>query len=189
MLVEVGDLDTAERTCAAALTGARDAGDLWSAANLLEKLVVLDLQSGRYPDAAVHLREAVQTGLRTGVLRKVLEDLDCCGYLCAWTGRPAEAVTVWAAVVALGREGFSVPSHPDLPEGSFHRQEPLREARQALGPAQTRVAEERGQAMTGVLTPEGLTAILRRGIFPRGVVHLRLGHLHAALAGRRGASV
>jgi DNA-binding CsgD family transcriptional regulator len=61
------------------------------------------------------------------------------------TGRCAEAVTMWAAVVVLqGREGFSAPSHPDLPEGWFQRQEPLREARRALGPAQARVAEERG---------------------------------------------
>ena len=65
------------------------------------------------------------------------------------TGRCAEAVTVWAAVVVLqGREGFSVPSHPDLPEGWFQRQEPLREARRALGPDRARAAEERGQAMS-----------------------------------------
>jgi DNA-binding CsgD family transcriptional regulator len=65
------------------------------------------------------------------------------------TGRGADAVTVWAAVVVLqGREGFSVPSHPDLPEGWLQRQEPLREARRALGPAQARAAEERGQAMS-----------------------------------------
>jgi predicted ATPase/DNA-binding CsgD family transcriptional regulator len=149
VLVEVGDLAAAERTCAAGLAGARDAGDVWSLGNLLEKMVVLDLASGRYADAALHLREALQTALRTGVRRKVLEDLDCCGYLCAMTGRSAEAVTVWAAMVVLqGREGFLVPSHPDLPEGWFQRQEPLREARQALGPAQTQAAEERGNAMS-----------------------------------------
>jgi predicted ATPase/DNA-binding CsgD family transcriptional regulator len=148
VLIEVGDVAAAERTCTAGLAGARDAGDLWSLGNLLEKMVVLDLSAGRYADAAAHLREAIQTALRTGVRRKVIEDLDCCGYLCAWTGRPAEAVTLWAAVVALGREGFSVPMHPDLPEGWLQRQEPLREARQALGPAQTRAAEERGQAMS-----------------------------------------
>jgi predicted ATPase/DNA-binding CsgD family transcriptional regulator len=148
VLIEVDDPAAAERTCAAGLTDARDAGDLWSLGNLLEKRVVLDLGSGRYADAAAHLREALQTALRTGVRRKVLEDLDCCGYLCAWTGRPAEAVTVWAAVVALGRGGFSAPSHPELPEGWFQRQEPLREARQALGPAQTQAAEERGTAMS-----------------------------------------
>jgi len=148
VLVGVGDLAAAERTCAAGLTDARDVGDLWSLGNLLEKMVVLDLQSGRYADAAVHLREALQTALRTGVRRKVLEDLDCCGYLCAWTGRPAEAVTLWAAVVELGRDGFSAPSHPELPEGWFQRQGPLHEARQALGPAKTGAAEERGKAMS-----------------------------------------
>ncbi len=204
VLVEVGDLDTAERTCAAALTGARDAGDLWSAANLLEKLVVLDLQSGRYPDAAVHLREAVQTGLRTGVLRKVLEDLDCCGYLCALTGRPAEAVTVWAAVVALGREGFSVPLHPDLPEGWFERQEPLREARQALGPAQSRVAEERGQAMNLATAAEYVLLLTAAGpeppaaapgldgLSPRErelVTLVARGHTDAQIAGQLSISV
>ena len=148
VLVEVGELAAAERTCAAALAGARDVGDLWSLGNLLEKMVVLDLGSGRYADAALHLREALQTALRTGVRRKVIEDLDCCGYLCAWTGRSAEAVTVWAAVVAPEREGFSAPSHPDLPEGWVQRQESLRQARQALGPAQTQAAEERGKAMS-----------------------------------------
>jgi len=69
---------------------------------------------------------------------RALDDLDCCGYLCALTGRRrrAEAVTVWAAAVVLqGHEGFSVPSHLDLPEGWFPRQEHLREARRALGPA------------------------------------------------------
>jgi DNA-binding CsgD family transcriptional regulator len=35
-----------------------------------------------------------------------------------------------------------------VPEGWFQRQEPLREARQALGPAQARAAEERGKAMS-----------------------------------------
>ena len=117
VLVEVGDVAAAERTCAAGLAGARAAGDLWSLGNLLEKMVVLDLASGRYADDALHLREALQTALRTGVRRKVLENLDCCGYLCARTGRSAEAVTVWAAVVAPEREGFSAPLHPDLPEG------------------------------------------------------------------------
>ncbi len=149
VLIDVGDLAAAERVCAAALAGARDAGDLWSLGNLLEKMVVLDLSSGRFEDAAAHLREGLQIALRTGAQARLLDDLDCCGYLCALTGRCAEAVTVWAAVVVLqGHEGFSVPLHPDLPEGWFQRQEPLREARRALGPAQARAAEERGKAMS-----------------------------------------
>jgi DNA-binding CsgD family transcriptional regulator len=166
VLIEVGDLAAAERTCAAGLAGARDAGDLWSLGNLLEKMVVLDLLSGRYADAALHLREALQTALRTGVRRKALEDLDCCGYLCAWTGRSAEAVTVWAAVVALGREGFSAPLHPDLPEGWFQRQEPLREAREALGPAQTQAAEERGEAMSLATAAEYVLMLTAAGPEP-----------------------
>ena len=166
VLIEVGDLAAAERTCAAGLAGARDAGDLWSLGNLLEKMVVLDLASGRYADAALHLREALQTALRTGVRRKVIEDLDCCGYLCARTGRSAEAVTVWAAVVAPEREGFSAPSHPDLPEGWFQRQEPLREARQALGPAQAQAAEERGKAMSLATAAEYVLMLTAAGPQP-----------------------
>ncbi len=149
VLIAADDLAAAERVCAAGLAGARDAGDLWSLGNLLEKMVVLDLNAGRYQDAAAHLREGLQTALRTGARARQLDDLDCCGYLCAMTGRCAEAVTVWAAVVVLqGREGFSVPSHPDLPEGWFQRQEPLREARRALGPDRARAAGERGKAMS-----------------------------------------
>ncbi len=166
VLIEVGDLAAAERTCAAGLADAREAGDLWSLGNLLEKMVVLDLIAGRYADAAAHLRTALQTALRTGVRRKVLEDLDCCGYLCAWTGRPAEAVTIWAAVVALGREGFAAPLHPDLPEGWYQRQEPLREARQALGPAQAQAAEERGMAMSPAAAAEYVLMLTASGPEP-----------------------
>jgi len=204
VLIEVGDLAAAERTCAAGLAGAREAGDLWSLGNLLEKMVVLDLASGRYAAAALHLREALQTALRTGVRRKVIEDLDCCGYLCARTGRTAEAVTVWAAVVAPEREGFSAPSHPDLPEGWFQRQQALREARQALGPAQTQAAEERGTAMS-LATAAEYVLMLTAGdpqppaaapgpeaLSPRErelVTLVALGHTDAQIAGQLHISV
>ena len=187
----------AERTCAAGLASARDAGDLWSLGNLLEKMVVLDLVSDRYADAAVHLREALQTALRTGLRRKVLEDLDCCGYLCAFTGRCAEAVTVWAAVVELGRAGFSAPSDPELPEGWYQRQESLRQARQALRPTQLRAAEERGKAMSlataaeyvlmlTAASPEAPVAALgAEGLSPRErelVTLVARGHTDAQIA-------
>ena len=67
--------------------------------------------------------------------------LDACGYLCAATGRPAEAVTVWAAYAAL------LPRE-DWPGTARLREEPLRAARQALGPARARAAEQRGAAMS-----------------------------------------
>jgi len=171
VLIHVGDLAAAERVCAAGLAGARAAGDLWSLGNLLEKMVVLDLVSGRYADAASNLREGLQTALRTGARARLLDDLDCCGYLCALTGRCAEAVTVWAAVVVLqGRDGFSVPSHPELPEGWLERQEPLREARHALGPAQARAAEERGQAMSLATAAEYVLMLTAAGSQPATAV-------------------
>jgi DNA-binding CsgD family transcriptional regulator len=200
VLIDVGELAAAERICAAGLAGARDAGDLSSLGNLLEKMVVLDLVSGRFEDAAAHLREGLQTALRIGARGKVLEDLDCCGYLCAWTGRCAEAVTVWAAVVALGREGFSAPLHPDLPEGWFQRQE----ARQALGPAQTQAAEERGQAMRLATAAEYVLMLTAagpqppaaapgtEGLSPRErelVTLVARGHTDAQIAGQLHISV
>ena len=204
VLIEVGDLAAAERTCAAALADAREAGDLWSLGNLLEKMVVLDLASGRYAAAAMHLREALQTALRTGVRRKVIEDLDCCGYLCARTGRSAEAVTVWAAVVAPERDGFSAPSHPDLPEGWVQRQEALREARQALGPAQTHAAEERGKAMSLATAAEYALMLTAAGLEPPAaapglealsprerelITLVARGHTDAQIAGQLSISV
>ena len=107
-------------------------------------MAILDLRAGRTEDAAAHLREALQIAARTGGRLELLNGLDCCGYLCAATGRCAEAVTVWAAYAALLRhEGYA-----DAPPDARRRQEPLREARQALGPARTRAAEERGAAMS-----------------------------------------
>jgi DNA-binding CsgD family transcriptional regulator len=109
--------------------------------------------------------------LRTGAQARVLDDLDCCGYLCFLTGRRAEAVTVWAAVVVLqGREGFSVPSHPDMPEGWLQRQEPLREARRVLGPAQARAAEERGAAMSLATAAEYALMLTAAGTQPPAAV-------------------
>ena len=67
--------------------------------------------------------------------------LDECGHLCAATGRPAEAVTIWAAYAALN-------PREDWPGDARHREEPLRAARQALGPGRARAAEQRGAAMS-----------------------------------------
>ncbi len=144
VLIEAGDLAAAERVCAAELARSRDAGDLRNQAVLLPKMAVLDVRAGRVQDAAAHLGQGLQLALRAGGGVGLLDGLESCGYLCAAANRWAEAVTVWAAFAALLQdEGFR-----DVPADARRRQEPLREARQALAPAQARAAEERGAAMS-----------------------------------------
>ena len=143
MLVGAGDLAAAGPVCAAGLTRARDAGDFMAQASLLQMMVTVDLAADRIQDAAAHLRESLQF-TRTGTWWLLLDDLDRCGHLCVATGRPAEALTVWAALAALARRGGFSLSNPE----ARRRQEPLRRARQALGPARADAAEDRGAAMS-----------------------------------------
>jgi len=142
-LIEAGDLAAAERSCAAWLSPARDADDRVSLARLLIRMAALDLRSGRTKDAAAHLREAVQIATPIGQA-VLLACLDCCGYLCAATGRAAEAITLWAAYEALVRHAGFTDSSLEVRS----RNEPLARARHALGPARTRAAEDRGAAMS-----------------------------------------
>ena len=142
-LTEAGDLAAAEGICAAGLARFPDAGDLWSLASLLMQMADLDLRAGRVEDAAAHLRESLQIMVRAGGWFELVNDLECCGYLCAATGRAAETVTIWAALAAIRRNIGLTDVAADA-----RRHEALRKARQALGPAQARAAEERGAAMS-----------------------------------------
>jgi DNA-binding CsgD family transcriptional regulator len=56
--------------------------------------------------------------------------------------------------------------HPDLPEGWPQRQEALREARRALGPAQTQAAEDRGAAMSLATAAEYVLMLTAAGLAP-----------------------
>jgi predicted ATPase/DNA-binding CsgD family transcriptional regulator/DNA-binding XRE family transcriptional regulator len=145
VLMLAGDFAAAEPVCAAALAASRDAGDLFNQGHLLSQMAQLDLQAGRTEDAAAHLREAFQIALRAGTWE--VNYLDYCGYLCAATGRYADAVTLWAALDAL-------KPYVDWPSYQRQRQEPLRAARQALGPDALRAAEERGAAMSQATAAE-----------------------------------
>jgi DNA-binding CsgD family transcriptional regulator len=143
-LIAAGDLAAAGRVCAEGLAWSRDADDLWNLVTFLMQMAILDVQAGRAGDAAAHLREGLQIALRAGARMDLVSGLDCCGHLCAASGRPADAVTVWAAVTALLRhDGLT-----DMSADARRRHEPLLEARQALGPARTRAAEDRGTAMS-----------------------------------------
>jgi len=144
-LAEAGDFAAAERVCADGLAASRDAGDLVNLQSLLARMADLDLRAGRTEDAAAHLEEAFQLALRSGFLLAYY--LDCCGHLCAATGRQAEAVTIWAAWATH-------VTHEDWPGDARLRQAPLRAARQALGPGRARAAEERGAAMSWTTAAE-----------------------------------
>ena len=145
ILTEAGDLAGAERACAAGLASCRERrrpgqperpavepGRSWTCGPAAST------------DAAAHLREQLQIAAQTGMRPVLLAGLDCCGHLCAATGRPAEAITAWAAMSALSdpwplRHG---------PRNMAEREKLLRKARQLLGPAGTRAAEKRGAAMS-----------------------------------------
>ena len=130
-LAEAGDLAAAEQACAATLAWARDAGDLYSLDGLLTVMADLDLRAGRAADAAAHLREAVQIMLSSGEWFMMLAVLERCGQLCAATGRPADAVTAWAAMETLGQQGGRQDADdPDV----RRRQDALREARAGARP-------------------------------------------------------
>ena len=143
-LAEAGDLAAAEQACAATLAQARDAGDMYSLGELLTVMADLDLRAGRTGDAAAHLREAAQIALQTGTWSTILNVLYLCGYLCAATGRPADAITAWAADETLGQQGGLVW----YDAATRRREDALREARKALGPDRARAAEQRGAAMS-----------------------------------------
>jgi DNA-binding CsgD family transcriptional regulator len=150
VLIETGDLAAAEPVCAATLASARDAGDVHDLIGLLPRMVSLDLAAGRFQDAAAHLRESLQLITRTSGWQELGNCLDRSGLLCAATGRFADAVTVWAAMAVLLRHQQNL----DVPRDARRREEPLRQARQALGPDRTRAAEERGTAMSTATAAE-----------------------------------
>lgn len=103
-LIAAGDMSAADDVCAAGLARARDAGDVYNQWDLLPQMALLDVQAGRTGDAAAHLREGIQLSVRAGSWLGLLYFLDSCGFLCAATGRTADAVTMWAAYAALSRQ-------------------------------------------------------------------------------------
>jgi DNA-binding CsgD family transcriptional regulator len=144
VLTVAGDLAAAEAVCAAGLDRSRASGSLESLARLLIRMALLDLQAGRNEHAVAHLREAFHIVVSVGGWFELINGLDCCGHLCATTGRWTEAVTVWAAHSALCRRERAA----DWPADARLRQQPLRGARQVVGPDRARAAEERGAAMS-----------------------------------------
>jgi tetratricopeptide (TPR) repeat protein len=130
-LSETGQVAAAERTCTDAVARAREAGALEDLAHDLVVMLELEWMAGRLADAVGNLHEALGIASSIGDWLHMASCLDACGHWCAATGRWAEAITLWAALAA--NSGL-----PDRPSEEHRRQEPLRQAGQALGSAQTR---------------------------------------------------
>ena len=144
-LVEAGDLAAADIAGAAALAQCRDTGDLLNLPFLLTSMADLHVQAGRFQDAAAHLREGLQIAMRAGDVWDVGNGLVNGAWLCAATGRYAEAATLWAAEAVHFRQQGIVGGTP----GEARREAAaLSKIGQALGPDRVRAAEERGAAMS-----------------------------------------
>ncbi|HTU05463.1 MAG TPA: LuxR C-terminal-related transcriptional regulator [Trebonia sp.] len=144
ILIEAGDLAAAERACTATLASCREVGDQINLCGMLTHATILDLRTGRTDAAAAHLRELLHVATQTGRRSLVHLGLDCCGHLCAATGRPGDAVTAWAAMSALAG-----PWPPLLGGLNPARRDMLRRrAADLLGQPAAQAAEERGAAMS-----------------------------------------
>jgi len=144
LLMDAGNLAEAERSCLAGLARAEAVGDVDNGPWLLIMMAHLDVQADRADVAAARLHEAFRIASRTSDQTTLYNALECAGSWCAATGRSGEAITVWAAMKTLSQPGGYIEAPADL----RRRDEPLRSARQALGPDQAQEAAERGAAMS-----------------------------------------
>jgi len=143
-LTQSGELAVARRLCAAGLTLSRQADDVMHLVGLLTTMVTIERRAGNADEARAHLSEAGGIASRNGDHITLTGLIDECGYLCAETGRWADAVTLWAAHTAdRNRRGL-----PTEPEYDRSRLQYMRRIDQALDPGQQQAARERGARMT-----------------------------------------
>jgi predicted ATPase/class 3 adenylate cyclase/DNA-binding CsgD family transcriptional regulator len=143
-LVESGHLEGTSELLAEILAHARAAGDPRDQADAHHLLAVVARQTGRLADARPHLRQAVELAAYAGYRIGLINAVDEAGYWSAANGRYDAAVTLWAVRDAQ----FQAIGYPDTPADEHLREQPLREATQALDAEQIRAARERGAAMT-----------------------------------------
>jgi predicted ATPase/DNA-binding CsgD family transcriptional regulator len=150
VLDKIGEAADAQRSYADALAMARQAGAIYDQGQILSAMAYLDFHAGRLTAATAHLREALELYGQTTASMILANCLDLCGEMCAATRRWQEAVTVWAACDAV-EQAAQLQIHTATVEPP---REPLRQAREALGPTRTRAAQERGAAMTAATAAE-----------------------------------
>ena len=148
--MRAGQTALARRNCEAVLAQSRQVGDPFGQLFCCATMAWLDVRAGRLPQACAYLREALELGVRISARIDLVRCLDCCGHLCAALQHWTEAITLWAAYAAR----VQADALSELPPFARLRCEPLQTARNALGPEQTRAAEQRGKAMTLVAAVE-----------------------------------
>jgi predicted ATPase/DNA-binding CsgD family transcriptional regulator len=143
-LIQIDQTAAARQACAAGLAPAQAAGDVGDEANFLYLTVYAARRGGHIAEAGAHLLQSITLAKQSGDRLRMIDNLDDCGYVCAATGRWADAVTLWTAY-ATHNADIGVP---DLPQEAQLRQQSLHQAAQTLGPGRMREAQERGAAMT-----------------------------------------
>jgi predicted ATPase/DNA-binding CsgD family transcriptional regulator len=142
-LIATDQLEEAEQNCARSLALSRQAENVYDQCVDLILMAELDLLADRIPGAKACLREQLELAGLVSDLVCLLDCLDLCGLVCVRMQRWADALTTWAALAALRQDAGVL----DPPHDARRREEPLRQAREALGPERTRAAEQRGAAM------------------------------------------
>ena len=137
-------LDGVAELCDQCLAAARTAGDLSEQADILFLVAVAAFKGGQLAAARARMREAAELSVHAGYPLRLVDILQLGGHLCAATGRPAEAVTLWSARTAQCQAAGVV----EPPHDKRDRERPLAEARRALDAEQLAAARSRGAAMT-----------------------------------------
>jgi predicted ATPase/class 3 adenylate cyclase/DNA-binding CsgD family transcriptional regulator len=143
-LVESGHLDGTPELLTEMLAHASAAGDPRDQAEAHFWLALVARQTGRLADAQAHLRQAAELAAHISGRMRLIETVEEAGYWCAANRQYDAAVTLWAVRDAQ----FRADGLTDMPAEERAREQPLREATQALDAQQLRAARERGTAMT-----------------------------------------
>jgi len=105
-----------------------------------------ELLAGELADARADLRQAAATSVQIGLRASARNCVYLGGFLCAASGRWAEAVTLWAAADADAARG-GVPN-PAQDVYRPYRSEYTGPIERALSPAQIRAARQRGARLS-----------------------------------------
>jgi predicted ATPase/DNA-binding CsgD family transcriptional regulator len=149
--------DDTPDACAQALAQAKAVGDPVAQAGILHLMTSLAVQSGHVADARTHLRGMAELETHIGNRIGLIDVLEEGGYLCAATGRYAEAVTLWSA----RRTQIESAGGALTPQEAHRLERPLQEAERALGAVRFKAADDRGAAIT--LTAAVELAVLMTG--------------------------